>query len=192
MSSDTLTWLLTKNTSSFLVKRNGNEFAREKFNLLNRNCRKYSGLAASKAVDVTLEDKKLTLSTKIEKAGKKPAKSENAVPLRKGARGGANTIRANISRNYYRRDLKKAALAKWSRLSTVAKVEKGASQALFRFFRAVWTRSADVRLCCGIQVCFRRRPSAAVASRRKPVALQQSSAALRSVGHFRVGTNDRD
>ncbi|KAF1782266.1 Ribosomal L28e/Mak16 [Phytophthora cactorum] len=128
MSSDTLTWLLTKNTSSFLVKRNGNEFAREKFNLLNRNCRKYSGLASSKAVDISLADKKVTLTTKIAKATKKPAKAENAVPLRKGARGGANTIRANISRNYYRRDLKKAALAKWSRLSTVAKVEKGVLQ----------------------------------------------------------------
>ncbi|KAG1697560.1 hypothetical protein DVH05_016001 [Phytophthora capsici] len=128
MSSDTLTWLLTKNTSSFLVKRNGNEFAREKFNLLNRNCRKYSGLASTKAVDVSLADKKITLSTKIEKASKKPTKAVNAVPLRKGARGGANTIRANISRNYYRRDLKKAALAKWSRLSTVAKVEKGVLQ----------------------------------------------------------------
>ncbi|GMF12824.1 unnamed protein product [Phytophthora lilii] len=125
MSSDTLTWLLTKNTSSFLVKRNGNEFAREKFNLLNRNCRKYSGLASTKAVDISIADKKVTLTTKIEKAAKKPVKAENAVPLRKGARGGANTIRANISRNYYRRDLKKAALAKWSRLSTVAKVEKG-------------------------------------------------------------------
>ncbi|KAL4151631.1 hypothetical protein PRNP1_008573 [Phytophthora ramorum] len=128
MSSDTLTWLLTKNTSSFLVKRNGNEFAREKYNLLNRNCRKYSGLASTKAVDLSLADKKITLSTKIEKAGKKPSKSNNDVPLRKGARGGAITIRANISRNYYRRDLKKAALAKWSRLSTVAKVEKGVLQ----------------------------------------------------------------
>ncbi|KAJ8516318.1 hypothetical protein ON010_g18462 [Phytophthora cinnamomi] len=116
------------NTSSFLVKRNGNEFAREKFNLLNRNCRKYSGLASTKAVDISIADKKVTLTTKIEKAAKKPVKAENAVPLRKGARGGANTIRANISRNYYRRDLKKAALAKWSRLSTVAKVEKGVLQ----------------------------------------------------------------
>ncbi|KAI9906676.1 hypothetical protein PsorP6_003714 [Peronosclerospora sorghi] len=123
MSSDTLTWLLTKNTSSFLIKRNGNEFAREKFNLLNRNCRKYSGLASAKAVDLSLADKKVTLTTKIAKVSKKLVKSENAVPLRKGARGGANTIRANISRNHYRRDLKKAALARWSRLSTVAKVE---------------------------------------------------------------------
>ncbi|TYZ64301.1 hypothetical protein PybrP1_013134 [[Pythium] brassicae (nom. inval.)] len=125
MSSDTLTWLLTKNTSSFLVKRNGNEFAKEKFNLLNQNSRKYSGLASTKAVDISLSDKKITLTTKIAKASRKPVKAENVVPLRKGARGGANTIRANISRNFYRRDLKKAALAKWSQLSTVAKVEKG-------------------------------------------------------------------
>lgn len=125
MSNDTLTWLLTKNTSSFLVKRNYNEFAKEKFNLLNQNSRKYSGLASAKAVDISLNDKKITLTTKVGKAARKPLKADNEVPLRKGARGGANTIRANISRNYYRRDLKKAALAKWSQLSTVAKVEKG-------------------------------------------------------------------
>lgn len=128
MSSDTLTWLLTKKTSSFLVKRNGNDFAREKFNLMNLNCRKYSGLASNKGVDILLSDKKLSLTTKIQKASKKPLKAMQVVPLRKGARGGANTIRANISRNFYRRDLKKAALAKWSRLSTVAKVEKGVLQ----------------------------------------------------------------
>ncbi|DAZ96926.1 TPA: hypothetical protein N0F65_012029 [Lagenidium giganteum] len=125
MSNNTLTWLLTKNTSSFLVKRNGNEFTSEKFNLKNLNCRKYSGLASGKAVDISLANKKVTLTTKIAKAVRKPAKAENAVPLRKGARGSANTIRANISRNYYRRDLKRAALARWSRLSTVAKVEMG-------------------------------------------------------------------
>lgn len=125
MSNDTLTWLLTKNTSSFLVKRNHNEFAKEKFNLLNQNSRKYSGLACAKAVDISLNDKKITLTTKIGKAARKPLTADNEVPLRKGARGGANTIRANISRNFYRRDLKKAALAKWSQLSTVAKVEKG-------------------------------------------------------------------
>jgi large subunit ribosomal protein L28e len=128
MSSDTLTWLLTKKTSSFLVKRSGNEFAREKFNLKNINSRKYSGLASTKAVDLTLADKKITLTTKVEKNVRKPAKAENVVPLRKGARGGANTIRANISRSFYRRDLKKAALARWSKLSTVAKVEKGVLQ----------------------------------------------------------------
>jgi large subunit ribosomal protein L28e len=128
MSSDTFTWLLTKNTSSFLVKRNGNEWAKEKYNLLNRNSAKYSGLANTKAVDISLDDKKVTLTTKIAKAVRKPVKAENVVPLRKGARAGANTIRANISRNFYRRDLKKAALARWSRLSTVAKVQKGVLQ----------------------------------------------------------------
>jgi large subunit ribosomal protein L28e len=125
MSSDTLTWLLTKNTSSFLVKRNGNELSSEKFNLLNRHCRKYAGLASTKAVDISLNDKKITLSTKVAKAARKPVKAVATVPLRKGARGGGNTIRANISKNFYRRDLKRAALARWSQLSSVAKIEKG-------------------------------------------------------------------
>lgn len=123
--SDTLTWLLTKNTSSFVVKRNGNEFAKEKYNLMNTNSAKYSGFGNVKAADITLAEKKVVLSTKIAKSVRKPVKATNVVPLNKGARGGANTIRANISRNFYRRDLKKAALARWSRLSTVAKIEKG-------------------------------------------------------------------
>ena len=125
MSSDTLTWLLTKNTSSFLVKRNGTDFSSEKFNLLNRHCRKYSGISAPKAVDISIADKKVTLTTKIAKAARKPVKATNVVPLRKGARASANTIRANISKNFYRKDLKKAALARYSQLSTLAKVEQG-------------------------------------------------------------------
>ncbi|CCI43390.1 unnamed protein product [Albugo candida] len=125
MSNDSLTWLLTKNTSSFLIRRNGNEFAKEKFNLMNRNCRKYSGLAGNKAVDISLKDQKISLSLKKVKATRKPLKNVNVIPLRKGARACGDTIRGNISRNFYRRDLKRAALARLSRLSTVSKVEKG-------------------------------------------------------------------
>ena len=47
MSSD-LVWLLVRDNSSFLVKRNGVQFSKEKGNLLNKNSLKYSGLATKK------------------------------------------------------------------------------------------------------------------------------------------------
>ncbi|CAK4081057.1 unnamed protein product [Aphanomyces euteiches] len=127
MSNDTLTWLLTKNTSSFLVKgvQPNNDFSRAKFNLLNRHSRKYDGLSANKAVDISLNDKKVVLTTKIAKSSKFPAKAIHTVPLNKAFRANAHTIRAEISRNFYRGDLKRAALARWTQLNRVAKIEKG-------------------------------------------------------------------
>ncbi|ETV94246.1 hypothetical protein H310_11922 [Aphanomyces invadans] len=127
MSNDTLTWLLTKNNNAFLVKgvQPNNDFSRSKFNLMNRHCRKYDGLSANKAVGISLNDKKVVLATKIAKNAKFPVKSVNTVPLNKGFRANAYTIRAEISRNFYRGDLKRAALARWTQLNRVAKIEKG-------------------------------------------------------------------
>lgn len=125
MSTDSLTWLLTKNTSSFIVKRNNVEFSREKFNLMNRNCRKYSGLAAVKGLDLSIQDKKVFMTTKKSKKVNTPVKAQNVVPLNKGFHAVAHTITSQSVANYYRADLKKAALARWARLNRLAKIEKG-------------------------------------------------------------------
>ncbi|OQR86776.1 ribosomal protein L28 [Achlya hypogyna] len=127
MSNDTLTWLLTKNNNAFLVKgvQPNSDFSRASFNLLNRHCRKYDALSAQKAVGIALKDKKVTLTTKIAKNVHTPAKAVHSVPLNKGFRANAHTIRAEISRNFYRGDLKRAALARWTQLNRVAKIEKG-------------------------------------------------------------------
>lgn len=47
MSAD-LVWLLVRNNSSFLVKRNGAQFSSEPNNLTNKHSFKYSGLANGK------------------------------------------------------------------------------------------------------------------------------------------------
>ncbi|KAF0687566.1 Aste57867_20685 [Aphanomyces stellatus] len=127
MSNDTLTWLLTKNNNAFLVKgvQPNQDFSRSKFNLLNRHSRKYDGLSATKAVGISLNDKKVVLTTKIAKSANLPVKAIHSVPLNKGFRANAHTIRAEISRNFYRGDLKRAALARWTQLNRVAKIEKG-------------------------------------------------------------------
>ena len=126
--TDNLTWLLTKNSSCFIVRRNGVEFAKEKFNLANRNCRKYSGLAAVKGCDLSLSNKKITLSTKVAKRSNKPAQSCVAAPLNKCTQAASKALDSQLSSNHYRSDLKKVAMAKWCLLNRVAQVEKGSKK----------------------------------------------------------------
>ncbi|KAG5461040.1 MAG: ribosomal L28e protein family-domain-containing protein [Olpidium bornovanus] len=102
-----LVWLLTKNNSSFLVKRSGEQFSSEKGNLLNKNSWKYSGLANKKVVDVPLgKNNKPYLRT-----GKK------SVRLNKGARNNAVRITKELVLGGYRADLHRAALAKMTALT---------------------------------------------------------------------------
>jgi large subunit ribosomal protein L28e len=69
--TDALVWELVKNNNAFLVKRNRTsrdgavQFSSEPGNLLNVNSFKYSGLANSKAVDVSVKDKAITLKLKV-------------------------------------------------------------------------------------------------------------------------------
>lgn len=124
--SDNLTWLLTKNSASTLVRRtNGAEFSRERYNVLNRNSRKYSGYAGNKAIDLSLKDKKIVMTTKVEKKNRFPSKSASKTPLNKGFRAVVHTINSQTSDSFYRDDLRNAALARWTRLNQIAKIEKG-------------------------------------------------------------------
>lgn len=124
--SDSLVWQITKKNTCARVTHHGVTFSREKFNLMNLNCEKYSGYANSKAVDVSIgKDNKVELATKVSKRSSLPAKSAHRVPLNKGARAGAHTVASNTCDQFYRADLRKAALARWSRLNRLAKVQKG-------------------------------------------------------------------
>ncbi|KAJ3290896.1 60S ribosomal protein L28 [Borealophlyctis nickersoniae] len=118
MSTD-LVWLLTRNNSSFLVKRNGVQFSREPGNLLNINSLKYSGVAPHKNVDVAATDKGVVLSLRKKGAANKPVKSLHQVTLTTGARSAARSVK-NVVKGY-RPDLEKAALARVSRLLEVKK-----------------------------------------------------------------------
>ncbi|RIA98543.1 ribosomal L28e/Mak16 [Glomus cerebriforme] len=116
--SDDLTWLLIKNRSSFLVKRNGAEFNSEPNNLTNLNSFKYSGLANKKAIGVKdgpTNYKGVTVVTKkTNVASYKPAKSINKVILTKGVRKSAKSFTSQFTKSHYRPDLRKAALARIS------------------------------------------------------------------------------
>ncbi len=69
--ADALVWQLVKDNNAFLVKRGRTsrdgavQFSRETGNLLGVNSFKYSGLANSKAVGLTVKDKAITLTLKV-------------------------------------------------------------------------------------------------------------------------------
>jgi large subunit ribosomal protein L28e len=71
-SADSLIWLLVKDNNSFLHKRartsraGGVQFSSEPGNLLSVNSFKYSGLANSKAIDISVDsNKKINLRLKV-------------------------------------------------------------------------------------------------------------------------------
>ncbi|KNC98629.1 uncharacterized protein SPPG_06311 [Spizellomyces punctatus DAOM BR117] len=115
MSSD-LIWLLTRDQSAFLVKRNGVQLSREPGNLLNRNSLKYSGLAQKKTIDISTAGTNGAVVSvkKTSVPASKPSKSVSKTTLKKSTRAGAKSVR-NIIRTY-RPDLEKAALARLSRV----------------------------------------------------------------------------
>ena len=122
MSAD-LQWAILRNHSSFLVKkRKGTqgELTSEPGNLTQINSFKFSGLANNKVVGVTLDNKKVTLTTKKLKGGNKPKAASAASQLNKhmvkGSCRAAETINKLVSANYYRPDLAKFAVARYHAL----------------------------------------------------------------------------
>uniref|UniRef100_A0A7S2UUC9 Ribosomal eL28/Mak16 domain-containing protein n=1 Tax=Fibrocapsa japonica TaxID=94617 RepID=A0A7S2UUC9_9STRA len=130
-NSDALTWLLLKNNSAFLTKRNGNTkrsgsitLSSEPGNLMNLNSAKYSG-ANNKAVDLSLVDDKIVLGLKSTKKWNQVKKAVGKTPLNKNYRRSAKVIRSQIASNAYRADLEKAALARYSSLYRFNRIKKG-------------------------------------------------------------------
>lgn len=131
---DSLAWELTKKNTSFLKKRNGHtkrsgaiQFSVEKANLKNLNKFAYSGLANSKAFDVTFSDDnrgKLVKRT-ASKISKSPKKGYHVTPLNKDFRRVENIIKSQTADNFYRPDLKQAALGKWTLVYKANRRAKG-------------------------------------------------------------------
>ncbi|KAI9324334.1 ribosomal protein L28e [Obelidium mucronatum] len=121
MSAD-LTWLLTRNTSSFLVKRKGNtaiQLSRDPANLTNVHSFKYAGLNNKVYSGIKQRIASLiggvTVSTKKQALANKPGK---AVVTKKFAHTGRRGVSNQVSKivKSYRGDLVKAALARASRI----------------------------------------------------------------------------
>ena len=134
--SPELIWSVVRDTSGFVLKqrvsgrsgmgKRGAEFTTEPNNPTSRNAWKYSGLANAKTADVTAVDGGVVLTTKTKNAKRagKPATMLNKTTLTKGFRKTANSIIKNTKSNYYRPDLTKAVLAKWSLINKAQKKAK--------------------------------------------------------------------
>ena len=131
---DALTWELTRRNTSFLRKKNGHtkrsgaiQFSLEKGNLKSLNKFKYSGLANSKVFDVDFAaDNKAVLTTRtVSKCHNKPNKSFATTPLNKDYRRVENILHTQTAANYYRQDLKQAALGKWTQVYKANRRAKG-------------------------------------------------------------------
>ncbi|KAJ0986486.1 hypothetical protein J5N97_004842 [Dioscorea zingiberensis] len=118
-----LIWEIVKKNNSFLVKQFGNgnakvQFSKEPNNLYNVHSFKHSGLANKKTVSILPGGKDLSvvLATTKTKKHNKPSSVSNRTVMRKEFRKMAKAVANQVTENYYRPDLTKAALA---RLSTV-------------------------------------------------------------------------
>jgi len=132
MSAD-LVWNIVKKNSSFIVRRNGVEFTREKGNMTSFNCRQASGLAHRETVDIApaANNRGVEMTTKkIARIGpvtRKLAKRPISVTHAHGPRRTARAIAGRLAD--YRADLRKPALA---RASIILKSQRKVKPALKR------------------------------------------------------------
>ncbi|CAJ2661140.1 60S ribosomal protein L28-2-like [Trifolium pratense] len=130
-----LVWEIVKRNNSFLVKEFGNntqsvQFSREPNNLYNLNSFKYSGLANKKTVTVQAagKDQSVLLATTKPRKQNKPAALLHRSVMKKEFRRMAKAVQNQVADNYYRPDLKKAALARLSVVNRSLKVAKSGAK----------------------------------------------------------------
>ncbi|XP_021901381.1 60S ribosomal protein L28-1-like [Carica papaya] len=130
-----LIWEIVKKNNCFLVKQFGRgnasvQFSKETNNLYNLNSYKHSGLANRKTVSIQPGDKDLSvvLATTKTKKQNKPVNAVNKSVMRKEFPRMAKAVVNQVADNYYRPDLKKAALARLSVVHRSLKVAKSGSK----------------------------------------------------------------
>ena len=126
-----LIWEIVKRNNSFLVKEFGNgsqsvQFSKEPNNLYNLNSYKHSGLANKKTVTIQAggKDQSVLLATAKTKKQGKPASLLHKSVMKKDFNRMAKAVRNQVADNYYRPDLKSAALARLSVVHKSLKVAK--------------------------------------------------------------------
>lgn len=131
---DQLLWECVKKNNSFLRKKNGHTkrsgsvtFSVEKGNLASLNMLKYSGLTGSKTIDVVCsDDNRAQLITKTaSKCDSQPKKAYVTANVNKDFRRSAQQITKATTDVFYRRDLKKAMLGKYTKVYAANRRAKG-------------------------------------------------------------------
>merc|ERR1711970_3112 len=118
-----LQWMVIRNCSSFLLKRNGQTYSTEANNLKNRNSFRFNGLVHRKTVGVqpAADGKGVVVVLKKRAGQRKPGKQYEKITVNKNSRATLRSIRHIISKNKYRKDLRMAALR---RASAILKSQK--------------------------------------------------------------------
>ncbi|GMY34534.1 60S ribosomal protein L28-2-like [Fagus crenata] len=143
-----LIWEIVKKNNSFLVKEFGRgtasvQFSKEPNNLYNLNSYKHSGLANKKTVTIQSEgkDQSVLLATSKTKKQNKPAALLHKSVMKKEFRRMAKAVANQVGDNYYRPDLKKAALARLSAVHRSLKVTKSGAKKRNRQAVKILTRN---------------------------------------------------
>ncbi|KAK1267109.1 60S ribosomal protein L28-2 [Acorus gramineus] len=130
-----LIWEIVKKNNAFLVKEFGNgnqkvQFSKESNNLYNLNSFKHSGLANKKTVAIVPggKDLSVTLATTKTKKQNKPVSLFHRSVMKKDFRRMAKAVINQVGDNYYRPDLKQAALARLSVVYKSLKIAKSGAK----------------------------------------------------------------
>ncbi|XP_061732652.1 60S ribosomal protein L28 isoform X2 [Nerophis ophidion] len=106
--SSHLQWMVIRNCSSFLIKRNGQTYSTEPNNLKARNSYRFNGLVHKKTVGVqpAADGKGVVVVLKKRKGQHKPVNSYEKITINKNSRATLSSLRHIISKNKYRKDLR--------------------------------------------------------------------------------------
>jgi len=128
LDSSEVIWNVVRNNSAFRIHRQIATFSSEPRNLTGRNTYRYSGFVNKKNFGLERNaEGAVVLSVQKQKFANKPSKFVSNVTLvPKGAkrvnfRKVASSIVNHVCGKHYRPDLKKAALARWTKLNDSAK-----------------------------------------------------------------------
>ncbi|KAN0065497.1 hypothetical protein ACQY0O_001334 [Thecaphora frezii] len=129
--SQELQWLLTRKTSSYIVKQAGlpRSFTREPLNLKQIHSPKHSGLVSKKAVGIApaANGKGVVVTTKKTKASAHSIKGSLATTtISGGSRRAAGAVANVVGKRGYRNDLAKLAVA---RASAILLAQRGGRKA---------------------------------------------------------------
>uniref|UniRef100_A0A3P8X747 Large ribosomal subunit protein eL28 n=2 Tax=Esox lucius TaxID=8010 RepID=A0A3P8X747_ESOLU len=114
--SSHLQWMVIRNCSSFLIKRNGQTYSTEPNNLKSKNSFRFNGLVHRKTVGVqpAADNKGIVVVLKKRAGQRKPATSYEKITINKNSRATLSSLRHIIRKNNYRKDLRMAALRRAS------------------------------------------------------------------------------
>lgn len=133
MSSD-LIWQVVRKDNSFLRSSNGVTLSLEPNNVANVNSFKFSGLANAKTVGVTVENKRVVMTTRHGGA-QRVKNTQKATILRSRVnkkQAGAEAARQLTANSHYRSDLTNYAIARYHALNRSLKLKATPAARVYR------------------------------------------------------------